>query len=115
MGLFDGTALERPVMCERCGQDMKTCPCDPNAEPELAPEKHKLNLRVEKRKKGKVATVVSGFVSSPILMDTTLVRLKNALGTGGTRQLDSLELQGDQAARVESELLKLGFKVSKSR
>ena len=116
MGLFDGTALERPVLCERCGADVKVCQCAPldnkAAEVELAPDKQRLKVRVEKRKRGKIVTVVAGFTGSLSQRQEVLTQLKNHCGAGGTIDAGNLEIQGDHAQRIRKPLENLGFKIT---
>lgn len=116
MGLFDGTLLERPILCERCGADVKVCQCEPideiAAEAEVAPDKQRLKVRVEKRKRGKVVTVIAGFTGTMSQRQHVLTQLKNHCGAGGTIDEGQLEIQGDQAHRVRKPLENLGFKIT---
>lgn len=113
MGLFDGTALERPVLCERCQQDVKICQCPPLVEspeePSVAPEKQKLTIRVERRKRGKLATVISGLRGPTKDRDDLLTTLKNRCGSGGTLREGNIELQGDQSENCRNLLLEAGY------
>src|SRR5205823_2288918 len=61
--LFSGTPWDRPPSCERCGRPESECSCPPVvAEPvRLDPATQTARLRVEKRAKGKVVTVVAGL------------------------------------------------------
>ena len=114
MGLFDGTALERPVLCERCGADVKTCTCPPATEAEIdvAPQKQRLIVKLEKRKRGKLVTVIAGLQLSNAKTAKLLTQLKSELGTGGTSpEAEIIELQGDQVARTRVILEKLGFRL----
>ncbi len=111
MGLFDGTAFERPVLCERCGQDIKLCKCSALADAEVEPARQSLKLRVEKRKRGKVVTVISGLTGSPHQRRSLLTTLKNHCGAGGTQQADWIEIQGDHAARLSQQLHALGYRL----
>ena len=115
MGLFDGTALERPVLCDSCGLDVKECSCPPvesvEAEPEVAPEKQSPKLRIEKRKKGKTVTVVAGLRGSTKQRQELLTKLKNECGAGGTLADGNIEIQGNHLNRLNSVLRKLGFRI----
>lgn len=116
MGLFDGTALERAVICESCGEDVKTCGCPPpepevELPPDVPPEKQKLAIRVEKRKRGKQVTVISGFRGRPEQLRSTLTALKNELGTGGTLEESQIELQGSLIDRAAAACRRLGYQV----
>ena len=117
MGLFDGTALERPVLCERCKQDVKTCVCEPlveaKDEPEVEPSKQRLRVRSEKRKRGKMVTIVSGLKGPERLHQELLTQLKNYCGAGGTLNDDQqIEIQGEQSERLKTQLAHLGYRVS---
>ncbi len=117
MGLFDGTALERPVLCERCEQDVKTCDCEPlieaKDEPEVEPSKQRLRVRSEKRKRGKMVTVVAGLQGSERQRQELLTQLKNHCGAGGTLNDDQqIEIQGEQSERLKTKLEQLGYRVS---
>ncbi len=111
MGLFDGTPLERPVLCDECELPEAECKCPPKVEPDTPPEKQRLKIRVDKRKRGKLVTVISGFSCRNEQMQSTLTRLKDSLGTGGTIQDSTLELQGDLAKRCGDECRNLGYVV----
>ncbi|MEM7479093.1 MAG: translation initiation factor [Planctomycetota bacterium] len=115
MGLFDGTALERPVLCEQCGEDVKVCGCEPvetvEAEPEVAAEKQRLKIRVEKRKRGKLMTVIAGFTGSASQRQDVFTNLKNHCGAGGSIEESQIEIQGDHQDRIREFLKQLGFHV----
>ena len=115
MGLFDGTPLERPVLCERCGVDVKECTCAPLKEsaeiPEVEPRQQRLKIRVEKRKRGKIATVIAGLQGSQQQRTTVLKQLKDSCGAGGTIIDDKIEIQGEHAASIRRQLADLGFKI----
>lgn len=113
MGLFDGTSLERPVVCEQCGGDSKLCKCPPLAKTvvDTPPDKQSLKVRVDKRKRGKLVTVITGFTCSAAQMQQTLSHLQSQCGAGGTIDEQSLELQGDHTARVPSLLLARGYRI----
>ena len=71
-----------------------------------------LKLRLEKQGRGgKSVTVVEGFRSDPLTLDGLLSELKKSLGTGGTRKAWTLELQGDQRAKLGKVLRIRGYKV----
>jgi translation initiation factor 1 len=113
VGLFDGTPLERPVLCERCGKDVKECDCPPveeqQVEPETPPEKQRLKLRTEKRKRGKVVTVVAGLSGSSQQKQLLLSELKDLCGAGGTIDDWNIEIQGKHVERISEYLRKKGY------
>jgi translation initiation factor 1 len=108
MGLFDGTPLERPVLCDRCHADLKVCKCPP---PDVAPEKQKLKVQIEKRKKGKLVTTVAGFSGSENQKREILVALKNSCGAGGCLSEEGIEIQGDHEQRIRRQLTDMGFRL----
>ena len=117
MGLFDGTPLERPVLCDHCGRDVKVCGCEPTQaavdnEPNVPPSAQSLKVRVEKRKRGKSVTVVAGLRGSSQQRKELLSALKNLCGAGGTLQDEALEIQGDHRQRVVEELRRRSFRVA---
>lgn len=114
MGLFDGTALERPVLCQQCGLDVKVCDCQPvvaeTSEPEVAPEQQRLKVRTEKRKRAKVVTVITGIQGSSRQLQQLFTTLKNHCGAGGTTAENTIEIQGDHLDRILSQLRELGYR-----
>lgn len=111
--LFAGTPWDRPPRCERCGQLESECRCPPPPAPapvRIPPEKQTARLRVEKRPKGKVVTVVSNLDPGGNDLPALAATLKGKCGTGGTAKDDTIELQGDHLAAVESALAALGYK-----
>lgn len=108
MGLFDGTELERPVLCDRCQQDLRSCNCPPV---DIEPKDQILSIRLEKRKKGKLVTVVSGFLCQVTQLQATLTFLKNHCGAGGTIADQHLEIQGDHSERIAELLKSRGYRI----
>ena len=141
MRLFAGTELDRPPRCEHCGELDEDCKCPPeppqshahamrdcsdtsfglsapigafgaqHIQPLVAPDKQTARLSKEKRKKGKVVTVIRGLPTEGNDLPSLLKQLKSNCGAGGALQEDSIEIQGDQLDRVREELKKIGYKV----
>lgn len=111
--LFAGTPWDRPPRCERCGQLQADCACPPpTIEPtRIPPETQTARLRVEKRARGKLVTVVSGLVPDGNDLAALAARLKERCGTGGTVKDGTIELQGDHRAGAETLLGSLGYRV----
>jgi len=83
-------------------------------EPEpTPPEKLTARISIEKRKKGKIVTVISGLNEGHPgnHLSNLLTRLKNACGAGGTIQESKIEIQGDHLERLKKLLVDFGFKV----
>ena len=111
-GLFDGTSLERPVTCEACEKPLIDCRCPRNASGAiLPPSKQTANIRIEKRSKGKVVTVITGLDPLASDLQALLGELKSACGTGGAIDAGAMTLQGDQRDRAASRLRAIGYKV----
>jgi translation initiation factor 1 len=110
--LFAGTPFDRPPRCERCGELESACPCPPIVpEPvRLPPESQTARLRVEKRPKGKVVTVVADLDPDGNDLPALAARLKDACGAGGTVKDGAIELQGDHLARAQKALEAIGYR-----
>mgnify|MGYP002623813954 FL=1 len=111
MRLFEGTAWDVPPRCDRCGELEEDCHCPPPPKEYLAPEKQTAKLAVERRKKGKIVTVVRELSSKDNDLNELLAKLKNACGAGGTLKDDTLEIQGDHLIRVRELLAEIGYRV----
>jgi translation initiation factor 1 len=106
--LFEGTPFYLPPKCERCGQLESECQCPPLVAPSLPPEKQTARVAVEKRKRGKVVTVVRGLADDAYL-PVLLADLKSACGAGGTCKEGLIEIQGDHAERIRELLGGKGY------
>ena len=71
-------------------------------------EQPMLLVRMEKRKKGKVVTCIYHLVANH---KDLLKKLKQRLGTGGSLDGETLELQGDFRETLPEVLREQGFKV----
>jgi len=87
------------------------CTCPPPPKELTPPEKQTARLAVEKRKKGKVVTVVRGLPADENDLPELLGRLKAACGAGGTIKDDLLEIQGKHLERVRALLGRIGYRV----
>jgi translation initiation factor 1 len=110
--LFAGTEFYQPPKCDRCGKLEEDCDCPPEPAPRLAPEKQTAKLAIEKRKKGKVVTVVRGLPAEGNDLPELLTQLKTACGAGGTLKEDVLEIQGKHLERVRNVLGSMGYRVN---
>jgi len=111
--LFAGTPWDRPPTCDRCGQLESACDCPPSVEEPAAvpPEKAGVaRLSLEKRKKGKLVSVITGLSLNPGQLVDLAALLKTRCGVGGTCKDGEIELQGDQIARAEEVLKSLGYR-----
>lgn len=111
MRLFEGTPLDRPPRCERCGELEQECTCPATPTPALDPKKQTIRIAVEKRKKGKVVTVIRDFAGEKDQIAALLQKLKSACGAGGTCQGAELEIQGSHMERIRELLTAIGYRV----
>lgn len=115
-GLFDGTPLERPVTCDRCGRVESECDCPPPAPSNTppsntppAPREQQVRVRRERRR-GKWSTVVAGVEADAAGLKQLLSELRTKLGSGGGVTDGELILQGDHRDQVVAHLATLGYR-----
>ena len=111
MRLFAGTPFDRPPTCEQCGKLEADCTCPKKPAAWILPEKQTARLTVEKRKKGKVVTVIRGLAAEANDLPALLSRLKTHCGAGGTLDGDLVEIQGDHLERIGALLAEIGYRV----
>ncbi|HKL24268.1 MAG TPA: stress response translation initiation inhibitor YciH [Candidatus Nanoarchaeia archaeon] len=75
---------------------------------DLAKGSQKITVTTDKKRYGKIVTVVSGFESG-IDIKKIAKALKKKLACGGTYKNNSIELQGDHRDKIKSLLVELGF------
>ena len=109
--LFAGTPWDRPPRCERCGRLEADCNCPPPiaATVRLDPSTQTARLRIERRPRGKIVTVVSGLDPIGNDLDDLAGRLKARCGAGGTVKDGRIEIQGDHLAAAEATLAAAGY------
>ena len=111
MRLFEGTPFDIPPKCDDCGELEEDCKCPPKPPERIAPEKQTAKIRVEKRKKGKIVTVVRGLAVEDL--PELLTKLKNSCGAGGTIKDEAIEIQGDHPDRVDQVLSQIGYRTKR--
>ena len=111
MRLFEGTPFDRPPHCERCGKLDADCDCPPPPPVRVPPEKQTARIGVEKRKHGRLMTVIRGLAAADNDLPALLKQLKNTCGAGGAVDGDLLEIQGDHSERVHAALKAIGYRV----
>ena len=121
-GLFDGTSLERPVTCERCGAELADCACPKDAAGNaVLPSDQHPRVRREKRR-GKWATVITGLDPDATDHKALLKELRTALGTGGGvttvsnqgRYEQAIVLQGDHQTGAVERLVSMGYRAKQA-
>jgi len=111
MRLFTGTKFDQPPKCDRCGALESDCACPPLPAARIPPAGQLARLAVEKRRKGKVVTVIRGLLAAGNDLPALLSRLKSQCGAGGTLQEESLEIQGEHIDRIRAALSEMGYRV----
>lgn len=111
MRLLEGTKWDRPPHCEQCGELEEQCTCPPPQPQRIPPEKQTAKLSIEKRKKGKVVTLVQGLDAEGNDLPKLLSELKGYCGAGGTLKDGEIEIQGRQIDKVREKLAQIGYRV----
>lgn len=91
-------------VCPKCGLVKELCVCET-----IAKEEQRIRVKLEKRKFGKMITVVEGIKEKEIDLKELTKKLKERLACGGTLKGNTIELQGSHVERVKRELEKMGF------
>ena len=79
----------------------------------LPPAEQRLRASLDKRhRKGKVVTLVTGFIGKPEDLEALGKKLKTACGTGGSAKDAEILVQGDHLAQVKQLLAAWGYRVS---
>jgi translation initiation factor 1 len=89
-------------ICPKCGLPLQACVCE-----EIVKTEQRIHIRTEKKKFGKINTIVSGFQG--VDMRNLAKELKQSLACGGTVRDNSVELQGDHTKTIRKVLVRLGF------
>ena len=93
-------------ICSVCGLPEELCMCE-----EIAREQQQIILQSDKRRYGKMVTIVTGIDTSDIDVDDLARTLKTRCAAGGTIKDGNIELQGDHMKKVKKVLEEIGFKV----
>lgn len=91
-------------VCQKCGLAKELCACET-----IAKEDQRIKIRAEKRKFGKLITIITGINSKDIDIKDLAKKLKSKFACGGTVKDSTIELQGQHKVKVKKELIKLGF------
>jgi len=91
-------------ICPKCGLPKQACICE-----EIAKEEQRITIKTEKRRFGKITTIISGLGKEVNVKDIAK-KLKQELACGGTVKEGKIELQGDHRKKIKEELIRLGFK-----
>ena len=91
-------------ICPKCGLPPELCVCET-----IAKEAQKIRVRTEKKRYGKLITIVEGIDEKDINVKSLAKKLKSELACGGTVKNGTIELQGNHKSRIKSILIKSGF------
>ena len=93
-------------ICNLCGLPDELCICQ-----EIAKEQQKATISVERRRYGKMVTIVQGIDDSAIDLGELAKILKGACARGGTVKDRTIELQGDHKRRAAKVREQNGYQV----
>ena len=93
-------------ICPKCGLPKEICVCE-----DIAREQQKISISVDKRRYGKMMTIVDGLNPHDLDIDALISSLKSTCACGGTIKEGKIELQGDHRNKVKESLEKMGFMV----
>lgn len=113
MRLFEGTQFDVPPRCERCDELESDCKCGPLPVQRKPPAEQTATIVTEKRKRGKVVTVIRGLSEPDCDLAGLVTTLKDHCGSGGTVKNEEIVIQGDQVHRIREKLQALGFALTK--
>lgn len=93
-------------ICEVCGLPKEICVCE-----DIAREQQKISITVDRRRYGKMMTIIDGINPHDLDIDALISNLKSICACGGTIKEGKIELQGDHRTKVKETLEKMGFVV----
>ena len=88
-------------ICPNCGLPLEACVCK-----EIAKKDQQIEVKTEKRRFGKITTLVTGLEGD---VKEIAKKLKNELACGGTVKGGVIELQGNHKDKVRPVLIEAGF------
>jgi len=90
-------------ICPKCGLPTAACVCG-----EIAKTQQRIEVKTEKRRFGKISTIVSGFDDGVNIKEIAKT-LKAKRACGGTIKNHVIELQGNHKGHLKPVLISLGF------
>lgn len=91
-------------VCSKCGLPQELCVCET-----IAKEDQRIEIKVVKRRFGKLTTVIQGINERDINLKDLAKKLKSRLACGGTAKGGVIELQGNHLEKVKEFLVEQGF------
>jgi translation initiation factor 1 len=106
-------STEHGRICPNCGRPLDQCTCKKR---QPAPQGDGIvRVRLEsKGRRGKTVTTISGVLLESEALKKLAGELKTQCGAGGAVKDGVIEIQGDHAARVITELKNLGYTVKRA-
>ncbi len=95
-------------ICPKCGLPVAACVCE-----EIAKQDQQIVVKTEKRRFGKIQTIITGFEGVDI--KEIAKKLKSELACGGTVKNNAIELQGNHRDKLKPLLIEEGFEESQIR
>ena len=96
-------------ICPKCGLPKEICVCE-----EIAREQQNITIAIDRRRYGKMMTIVDGLNPHDLDVDSLISNLKSICACGGTIKDGKIELKGDHRSKVREALEKMGFVVEVS-
>lgn len=94
------------AICSTCGLPEELCICE-----EIAKETQRIRITSDRRRYGKVVTIVEGLDAGDVDLGDLARTLKTKVAAGGTVKNGKIELQGEHRKKVEETLRELGYNV----
>ena len=91
-------------VCSTCGLPHELCVCET-----IAKEAQNIEIITEKKKFGKLSTLIKGIDKKELDVRDILKKLKSELACGGTAKEGVIELQGDHKQKAKRALVRMGF------
>ena len=80
----------------------------------LPPAEQKLRVWIDtKHRKGKIATIITGYIGSEDDLEQLAKKLKSFCGTGGSAKDNEIIIQGDQREKIFKWLIENGYRQTK--
>ena len=93
-------------LCQVCGLPKELCACE-----NIAREQQLIVISSQKRRYGKLVTIVEGINENDINIEELARTLKTKCASGGTSKDGRIELQGEHRKKVEQVMKDMGFQV----
>ena len=92
------------TICKKCGLPKELCVCET-----IAKEQQTVKVYEEKKRFGKIMTIIEGIDSQRVDCRALKKKLKTKLACGGTFKNGKIELQGSHKNQVKELLRAEGF------